>query len=290
MIECNGSGLVTEPFFIVQGIRMILINGQQVDTVAFSDRAFQYGDGVFTTVLMKNGQACDWSRHKARLEQNVSALHIEGVDWSLVYQWVDTVANALKGTERAILKVIVSRGSGGRGYSAAGCNKPTVTVSSHPFPTQYLSWRETGISLSLLEQCIGQSPLAGLKHLNRLEQVLLKREVENSGTEDGVACDMNGHVIETSASNIFWRIDQTLYTPLLTTSGVAGTMRAQVISVAQALGYATKEVLETPDSLLNADEIFITNAVMGVVPVHCLEGKNYRDFDASSAIALRLDV
>lgn len=269
---------------------MLLMNGHSTSKVEASDRAFQYGDGVFTTMLVKNGQVCDWLRHKKRLKDNVATLKIAGVNWGDVTHWVKIVADAVKESERAVMKVMVTRGTGGRGYSPAGCVTPNVVVSTHPFPAHYLSWREDGITMKVLSQRIGLSPIAGLKHLNRLEQVLLKQEVELLGVDDGVACDMNGHVVETSASNIFWRKGKSLYTPPVELAGVAGTMRAQVMDLAVLDGYPIKEVSVTHDELLDADEIFITNAVMGLVPVRCLEGKDYSDFDVCRAITLRLDV
>lgn len=269
---------------------MLLINGHSTSKVEASDRAFQYGDGVFTTMLVKKGLVCDWLRHKKRLEDNVATLKIDGVNWDDVTRWVRLAADTLKDCERSVMKVMVTRGSGGRGYSPAGCSAPNVVVSTHPFPAHYLSWRENGISMKVLSQRIGLSPIAGLKHLNRLEQVLLKQEVELLGVDDGVACDMNGHVVETSASNIFWRKGKCLYTPPVELAGVAGTMRAQVMEQAALDGYQIKEASVTQEVLLDADELFITNAVMGLVPVRCLEGKDYSDFDACRAITLRLDV
>lgn len=161
-------------------------------------------------------------------------------------------------------------------------------VSSHPFPPHYLQWKEQGITLGLLKQRVGLSPLAGLKHLNRLEQVLLKSEVETLGVDDGIACDMNGHLVETSASNLFWRKDRTLFTPVLDNAGVAGTMRARVIETAKLLGYKVIECREQASVIDGSDEIFITNAVMGLVPVRQYHNKNYNDFEACRAITLRL--
>ncbi|MEZ8147620.1 aminodeoxychorismate lyase [Enterovibrio norvegicus] len=268
---------------------MILLNGLASDDISISDRGLQYGDGCFSTLLLESGVVAAWPLHEARLRDNASRLGITDIDWPSVASWVQDAAKSTESTDKAVLKVIITRGAGGRGYSPEGCNAPNVIVSTHAYPAHYEAWREKGIAMVLLEQPLGISPLAGIKHLNRLEQVMLKREVDSSGMDDGVACDMSGNLVETSASNLFWRIGKMIYTPDLQRAGVAGTMRTQVIAAAKALGFDVQEVLSSPDALFRAEEVFITNAVMGVMPVRCVETTNYSAFDACRAITLRLN-
>ncbi|WP_096619930.1 aminodeoxychorismate lyase [Candidatus Enterovibrio altilux] len=268
---------------------MILLNGQETTAIAISDRGLQYGDGCFTTVLVQHGIVSAWDRHEARLRDNTAQLFIVLIDWKQLKRWVQQMADTVKNKEKTILKVIITRGTGDRSYSPAGCHSPNVVVFTHDYPVQYDVWRDEGIALILLTQKMGISPFAGLKHLNRLEQVMLKHEVDASNAEDGIACDMNGYMIETSASNLFWRKQNTLYTPNLQYAGVKGTMRAQVMEIAHDFGYSVVEITSASDVLWDADEIFITNAIMGLIPVNRIENTPYSAFDACTAIALRLN-
>ncbi|OEE76329.1 aminodeoxychorismate lyase [Enterovibrio norvegicus FF-162] len=267
---------------------MILLNGQASDHLPLSDRGLQYGDGCYTTMLSNHGVLRSWPLHLARLTSNTEALGIQGIDWDLLTAWAESVSLSQKDKAEMIVKILITRGSGGRGYSPQGCQTPNVVVSSHPSPAHYEQWREKGIQMGMLQQRLGLSPLAGLKHLNRLEQVLIKQEVDALGLDDGVVCDLNGKLIETSASNLFWRKGDNLFTPDLSLSGVEGTMRAEVINAAPGEGFHVSIVSAEPDVLIDADEIFITNAVMGLVPVRCVEKTFYSSFLACRAITLRL--
>ncbi|WP_028024176.1 aminodeoxychorismate lyase [Enterovibrio calviensis] len=268
---------------------MILLNGQPADLLPITDRGLQYGDGCYTTMLVESGVVRSWSRHQDRLKANTAQLGIEGIDWQHLTLSVAQVADSLKAEIKSIVKVVVTRGSGGRGYSPEGCHTPSVVVSSHAYPSHYKQWQEQGIQMVMLKQRLGLSPLAGLKHLNRLEQVLIKQELNAQDVEDGVVCDLNGKLIETSASNLFWRKGDTLFTPDLSLSGVEGTMRAEVIQAAQLEGFQIDIVTEDADVIFSADEVFITNAVMGLVPVRCIEQTRYSSDAACKALTLRLN-
>ncbi|KXF81708.1 aminodeoxychorismate lyase [Enterovibrio coralii] len=268
---------------------MILLNGSPNNQIDIADRGLQYGDGCYTTMLACHGKVQALTRHIARLMSNTDALSIEVTNWQEIESWIQQVARETASDEKSVIKVLISRGVGGRGYSPTGCTSPNVVVSSHAYPSSYDAWKEKGIKTILLETRLGLSPLAGIKHLNRLEQVLIKREVEDRGADDGIVCDLNGNLVETSASNIFWRKDRTLFTPDLTLSGVEGTMRRQIIESATECGYQVDIVSAKPDVLWDADEVFITNAVMGIVPIRCIERTNYSDFDASRVLTLRLN-
>ncbi|MDD1782748.1 aminodeoxychorismate lyase [Enterovibrio sp. ZSDZ35] len=268
---------------------MILLNGLPNTHIDIADRALQYGDGCYTTMLVRGGKVHAQSLHMARLMSNTQALGIKVSNWPEVESWVEQVAQSTELDENAVVKVLVSRGVGGRGYSPSGCTSPNIIVSSHIYPTFYTSWKEKGIKTVILGSQLGLSPLAGIKHLNRLEQVLIKQEVDDRGADDGLVCDLNGNLIETSASNIFWRKDRTLYTPDLTLSGVEGTMRRQIVETAPDCGYQVLIVSAKPDVLWDADEVFITNAVMGIVPIRCIERTNYSNFDACRVLTLRLN-
>ncbi|MGF1698846.1 aminodeoxychorismate lyase [Photobacterium makurazakiensis] len=266
---------------------MILINGECQSQIAVTDRAIQYGDGCFTTMLVEQGQVQLWPFHLERLKKTVRAFSLAEPDWSKVE--ANVLGLAQRYPEKGGIKVLISRGSGGRGYSTQGCQLTQVVVSDFAWPAHYEQWQQAGITLGVCQQRLSISPmLAGHKHLNRLEQVLLKQETERLGFQDAVVLDANGCVMESVASNIFWRIGQTVYTPLLDLSGVHGVMRRHVIEIINALGYCLEFVKTPLERLLCADEIFITNALMALVPVNEIDGIEFVERSALNAINKRL--
>ncbi|MGF1725532.1 aminodeoxychorismate lyase [Photobacterium nomapromontoriensis] len=266
---------------------MILINGKSQSQLAVTDRAIQYGDGCFTTMLVEQGQICLWPYHLERLQLTVRAFMIEDPDWEMLTHTVTQMAQTMTG--KVGIKILISRGSGGRGYSTIGCDDTQIVISDFCWPTHYSQWQQQGIPLGICQQRLGLSPmLAGYKHLNRLEQVLLKREVEQQGWLDAVVMDSSDCVVETVASNLFWRKDNRLFTPKLDLSGVHGVMRRHIIELAPSIGYHLSLVNEPLESVLAADEVFITNALMALVPVNEINGTMFTEHTAISELNKRL--
>ncbi|MEZ8019283.1 aminodeoxychorismate lyase [Vibrio splendidus] len=269
---------------------MFWVDGESQQTVDILDRSFQYGDGCFTTMLVQEGQVQHFYDHQCRVDECLKALRIPTLDWDVVSLWIDNALqhiqdNDLHGTkslygskilhdtnkphnQKAGIKLHVSRGAGGRGYSAKNIAKPTITISTFDFPRHYSAWQDSGVELGICQQALGLSPLlAGHKHNNRLEQILMKDEMDQADEADGVVLDISGNVIETTMANLFWRKGQMIYTPQLTQSGVAGVMRKQVLT---ALNQAELSVTISDyclSQLMQADEIFMTNSILGVAPV-----------------------
>ena len=266
---------------------MILINGKPGNQVAVTDRAMQYGDGCFTTMLVEKGEIRLWPFHLERLKETLALLAISEPDWHALAATVTQLAGNYP--EKGGLKVLISRGSGGRGYSGSGCEDTQVVISEFAWPAHYTSWQQDGISLGVCQQRLSHSPmLAGYKHLNRLEQVMLKREAEQHQWPDAVVLDVAGNVVESIASNIFWRKGSTVYTPSLELSGVRGVMRRHVLQLVTELGNCLEIVNSPLDSLLCADEIFITNALMALVPVNEINGITFTQRTLLSELNKRL--
>jgi 4-amino-4-deoxychorismate lyase len=253
---------------------MVWVNGVRVEAdAAAGNRSFNYGDGCFTTMMTRFGQLVSWPYHDQRLKEATERLGISLSDWPAIERWARQAALA---DERAGIKVHISRGAGARGYGTQGSQDAVVTITTFAYPSHYADWQRDGLVLGVCEQAMGHSPmLAGIKHNNRLEQVLLKREMEASGYVDGIACDINGCVIETTMANLFWIKNNTLFTPKLTQCGVAGTMRRQVMELAQSLSLPLTVGEHTLDQLLQADGVFITNALLGVAPVSKIKQHSY---------------
>ena len=253
---------------------MASVNGCEQQTLAITDRATQYGDGCFTTMLVEQQCVQLWSLHLARLEVSLQRLAITAPDWQQVY--TEVTALALRYPHKGGIKILVSRGSGGRGYNPMGCNNTQVVISHFEWPKHYQMWQQQGVTLGVCQQRMGNSPmLAGMKHLNRLEQVLLKQEVDIAGWLDAIVLDCADRVIETTAANVFWRKGNTVYTPDLQRAGVVGVMRQHVLDILDELGYDYQIGDFDLADLLVADEVFMTNALMALVPVNQIQTTQY---------------
>lgn len=253
----------------------MLINGRESTTIAATDRGLAYGDGLFSTIKVEFGSLCLWDYHLQRLQLGAQRLFFPDLDWPLLSAEVDAVAQRLSASAQAVIKVILTRGRGGRGYSTIGCDAPLRIVSSHTFPDFYHSWQK-GIDIILCQQRLAINPqLAGLKTLNRLEQVLIKHELESQHAVEGIVCDNDGYVIEACSANLFIYLDNQWLTPKLDGCGVAGVKRRQVMESAKKAGVVITEARIKPADLFNAQALCLTNALMGIVPVRQFQSHRY---------------
>ena len=244
---------------------MFLINGLEQDTLPASDRAIQFGDGCFTTARILDGDVCLLEAHIRRLQHGCEKLMIPFMHWDTLRQEMCQLAI---GKDSGVLKVIISRGSGGRGYSAASCLNPTRILSVSAYPAHYSRWREDGVTLTLSPVRLGRNPmLAGLKHLNRLEQVLIRTHLEQTDADEALVLDSEGFITECCAANLLWRKGSDVFTPSLEQAGVNGIMRQFCMHQLARAGFRVVEVNAKEEALLSADEVVICNALMPVVPV-----------------------
>lgn len=244
---------------------MFLINGIPQETLPASDRAIQFGDGCFTTARIAAGQICLLDAHLQRLQMACEKLLIPFVAWAELQREMVELA---RGNERGVLKVIISRGSGGRGYSAANCLQPVRILSVSGYPAHYDGWRREGITLELSPVRLGRNPhLAGVKHLNRLEQVLIRTHLEQTDADEALVLDSEGVVTECCAANLFWRNGKDVFTPRLDQAGVNGLMRQFCLQQLAHSGYRVVEIHAREAVLAEADEMVVCNALMPVVPV-----------------------
>ena len=229
------------------------------------DRGLHYGDGLFETMAVYAGQVRLLARHMQRLRWGAQRLAISLPDEEALLAQIQQAAQLLG---EGVLKLILSRGCGGRGYLP-----PEDAVAEWqllPYAQALPRWdaHSSGIVARLCTLRLARQPaLAGMKHLNRLEQVLARAEWRDAAIDEGIVLDSAGSLVECVASNLFlWR-GQRLLTPKLDQCGVAGVMRAEVMQCAANLGYTVEELELTQDDLLVADEVFCTNAVQGIRPM-----------------------
>jgi 4-amino-4-deoxychorismate lyase len=238
------------------------INGQQVNEIALNDRALNYGDGLFTTAKIVDGGINLFEYHLERLTSGCAKLGIAGVDfdWLIIY-----LTDIVKRYDNAVLKILISAGQGGRGYSRVGVAHPNVIISIHDFPQHYLNWKNHGIHLGTAQTKLGINPqLAGLKHLNRLEQVLVRNELDQREEDDLLVLNINEQVIEVCSANIFYQLNGHWYTPDLSLSGVNGVMRQHILACRPDI-----KVVETSLSdITEASAMFICNSIAKIIPVY----------------------
>lgn len=227
-----------------------------------TDRSFNYGDGIFTTMQVRAGEIQLWPLHLQRLQVGARQLGFAALDWQ---QLQHQAAAAISQPEQ-VVKILISRGEGGRGYSSAGVSTPNIYISTSQMP-DYSSVRQLGVSMQLASlQLAVQPKLAGLKHNNRLEQVLLKQELAATDAEELLVLDQQGFVTEVTAANVFMHREGKWYTPMLQRAGVAGVMRQHIMQQT-----AISQVNWQLNQLAAVDAMFICNALMGIVPVRSLQ-------------------
>lgn len=229
------------------------------------DRGLAYGDGCFETLRLRQGASPLADLHRQRMMAGARRLGIPfdpaGLDQLLTSQSGDQV-----------LKVILTRGSGGRGYRLPPQQQPRLIASLHPLPRWPNHWFDPGLKLALCQLRLAHQPaLAGIKHLNRLEQVLARAEVDRHGLDEGLLLDQQGHVIELTGMNLFARFDDQWLTPSLDYCGVEGVMRRYLLErLAPQMGLSTRVTTMPLSHLAKAHEVFACNSVAGIFPVRSL--------------------
>ncbi len=247
--------------------------------IQFSDRSFQYGDGIFSTVRICHGQPQLWALHWQRLQDSMQRLGFHALNEDVVLSQVMSVITA----PEQVLKVLISRGLGARGYGTLGIATPEVYCWTAPMP-DYSGMRRHGVKLGLASMQLSQQPLlAGIKHCSRLETILLKREAEQSEFDDLLVADQQGFLIEASAANVLIWHQQQWWTPDLQQAGVAGVMRQLLIE--QQL----VSVQPCPVSLLSeTSAMALCNSLMGVVPVAEFNGHAFNT-EVAGALQRQVD-
>lgn len=246
---------------------MWLINGVANGCLSPLDRGLAYGDGVFRTLSIRDQKPIWWTDHYTKLAHDCAALNIACPDPALLLNEIQIVTQQ---HNDAVLKIILTRGSGARGYAPPDPASPTRIVMAAPLPEAHDiqdGIRARWCSLRLSRQ----AQLAGIKHLNRLENVLARQEWSDPAIVEGLVCDDTGAVIGGTRSNLFALRDGSLWTPDLTLSGVAGVTRARVLKAAALHGIDVQVGRLEHAHILDADEVFLSNSVAGLWRVATLD-------------------
>lgn len=251
-----------------------LINGKIQAAVAVDDRGLQYGDGVFETIAVANAVPLCLDEHFSRLREGCERLSIPAPALSTLR---DEVAAVIGSSPRAVLKIILTRGEGGRGYAPPAETRPNRIIALYPWPGYPPENATAGVRLRFCRRRYGINPaLAGIKHLNRLEQILARGEWQDKAIAEALVMDLDDNVIEGTMSNFFMIKDNALLTSDLHACGVRGVIRQKIISLAAGLDLAVHEQAVSAKCLRQADEIFLCNSLIGVWPARMLEDRPFK--------------
>ncbi len=240
------------------------IDGQPARDLPLADRGWRYGDGLFETVRVEQARLLCWTYHQRRLRLGCARLGLPAPPAELA----DWIGRAIDRTGPGMLRLAMTAGESGAGYRRPRPATPHWILQWQPIPPRPAGGE--GIVLYPFRTRLPRDPaLAGLKHANRLPQVLARAEWQDQA-EEGLMCDTDGFLAAGTASNLFWRRGSCLYTPPLAQCGVWGTRRQLLLDEVGALGLTVCQQRARPSALADAEEVFICNARIGIRPVRRL--------------------
>jgi 4-amino-4-deoxychorismate lyase len=250
--------------------------GEPIDRVSISDRGFQYGDGLFETIAVRNGEPRLWQYHLDRLAKGCERLGIHMPSESALYEGlVQALQYSNAPTAHACAKIVISAGSGLRGYGRTTADSPTVLYRAFHSAPQALDSYKDGIDTVICRTRLASgSTTAGLKTLNRLEQVLARSEFAETDVFEGLTLDAEDNIICGTMSNVFFVNDKSISTPPLDRCGVEGVMRRHVIETLDEQEITVALQSYSLSRLEDADEVFLSNSQFGVMPIkRCMDMK-----------------
>ncbi|HET7756212.1 MAG TPA: aminodeoxychorismate lyase [Steroidobacteraceae bacterium] len=249
------------------------VDGMERDAVPALDRGLHYGDGLFETIACIAGRPRFLSLHLARLARGCERLGLAPPAPEVLRQEIRRLAAR---AQRGIVKLILTRGAArARGYRVTGTEQATRIALRYRWEPDDPQLALDGVRVRIAALRLGENPaLAGLKHCNRLEQVLARREWSDAGVAEALMFSSTGQLISGTMSNVFLVQGARLRTPRLDRCGVAGIMRSVVLREAAAAGIAAEETPLDRSDLEGAAELFLTSALIGLRPVRSVEGES----------------
>jgi 4-amino-4-deoxychorismate lyase len=260
----------------------MLVNGKSGNLISIRDRGLLYGDGVFRTLRATLGNAQHWPLHCQKLQRDCAALGIDCPDAALLSAELNDL---LMQHPDGVVKLIVTRGEGTRGYAPLGCVGTTHLWDIFPLPDYPADWAARGIKAQLCHLRLSHQPrLAGIKHLNRLENVLAAAESDAANVAEGLIMDVDSNIIEGTRSNLFLVSRGKLVTPDLSHCGVAGVQRDRVMTWAAQHNMPLQVRDVRLDDVMNADELFVVNSIIVMWPIRELNQRCWSEFPISTKI------
>jgi 4-amino-4-deoxychorismate lyase len=250
-----------------------IINGNLNSAISPLDRGLAYGDGVFRTLKVVNGLPEHWPLHYQKLVADCGAIGIVCPSAELL---MSDLQQLFLPDETSVIKIIITRGDGERGYAPPAITAPMRLLIKSAMPEYPQSNFIEGVNLHICETRLAHQPkLAGIKHLNRLENVLARMEWKDPILAEGIMLDMDENVIECTSANIFARFGDVLITPNLNQCGIAGITRQRILELAHTQSLKTKIEIFNLEKLLSADEMIICNSLYGAWQARQLLNKTW---------------
>jgi 4-amino-4-deoxychorismate lyase len=247
-------------------------DGRPCDTISADDRGFHYGDGLFETLAIRDGEPRLWDYHVERLQGSATRLGLQAPDESrLRSDLLSALDQSRADRARCVAKIVLTAGRGPRGYRRAGRGPATLLTGISDALTPSDSCYRHGVALRLCNTRLAVQPqFAGMKTLNRLEQVLARNEWTDDSVFEGLTLDTDDRLICGTMSNVFLISGQTLVTPAITRCGVSGVMRRHVLTLLDEAGLECSVRDVGVEELGSSDGVFLTNSQFGVLPArHC---------------------
>jgi branched-chain amino acid aminotransferase len=254
---------------------ILMLNGEPVplDQVTLSpfDRGFLYGDGLFETILVRNGRPFRLSSHLDRLRTGCRFLKIP---WNTPLPAMEARTETLlrrNAVRDAVLKIQVTRGTGARGYSIVGANSPTEIMSLHPAPEPHpaLRWNLRTSSYRVM----AGDPLAQIKSCSKILHVLAKTEAQEAGADEALLLNQHLEVAEATCANVFWIEQNTVFTPPPESGALPGITRQIALDLCTSLGCKCFEERASLDRISQSDGLFLTLTTLGIVEVGTLDNR-----------------
>lgn len=261
----------------------VLVNGKPNQCVSALDRGMLYGHTVFETVGIVNGSPVLLAEHLDRLNKGCERLDLP-ISIPQIESELSTLIEHIEAKQNFVARITISMGEGGRGYLTPEDKRATRILSLHGYPAHSRHLAFEGVRLGLSDVKLGAQPmLAGIKHGNRLEQIIARSRWERDWNE-ALLCDQNGYVIEGTQSNVIIVKNRVAFTPIIDACGVEGVIKSWALLRLKELGVSCQSVRLSVQDVTEADEVFLTNSIIGVWPVkHFLE-REYRVFSTAQQL------
>lgn len=244
---------------------MILVNGEETKSISVSDRGLQFGDGLFETMSVRKGKIRFLQLHLDRLYAGCERLAILPPDDGLLIRELAQISAV---QNDGVIKLILTRGDSLRGYRYASDIRSNRIITHSDRPATAPENALSGVRVKLCLTRIARNPvLAGIKHLNRLENIIARAEWQDVNIAEGLLCDTDGNVVEGTMSNLFFIKNNELITPILEYSGVNGIVRKRIFQYAKDLNINCIQKSFTVDELPIFDAGFVCNAIIGIWPI-----------------------
>ena len=261
------------------------LDGNSTAVLPIPDRGLDFGDGVFETLLVKQGKLLFSELHLERLERGLQALVLPDC-LDAARQHLETAASFIRkqAWSWTALRLTVIRGAGQRGYTPSDLSPRILVVATRL--DRDCGKMSAAATLSLADIRLSAQPvLAGIKHLNRLEQVLAAAQTQKEGADEGVVLDQSDFLTSVVAGNLFLVRQGDVLTPELNHCGVIGTRRRLILEKwCPALGLKVREAKLTLGDLSDSEEVFYSNSLQTVRPVARIGNQAWGSFPVCQAL------